>query len=576
MVGDQDPELDMAMQEGGLQRALAATLNRNGGDMQTSIIDAALEDLDDDDMKFDGITFDQHQDEFTSMPAITGYASMGRVPHGFNNGFNFDSVQRFNYPAPPAFHDVMPNNGYYDYDTDINNNIGFNHTLPMFPSYPPPQPQFLSDVELSRACMQSSLFSSDMGDGDQGAQYPAGPLPGAHDDMNNMFSFNLNGDSEPPQGPSRPLKKRRVDKAEFGSPAVGPLKHKAAFGRLQPIEASAILDMSETAVAAREARRNRRTKRAKIQILHLLDQSVPEIETAAVSDSEFNGPLNLCLTQDDQCEHLLREYMDNFDAKMFVEGLWDGIYCTLSAAEKVEKKTKAAEFTKDVINDAKSTKSTGSVAAKLIQLMKRRGSSYSSADAPDDISSDLSSSCITTVKLPNINANVSRSPDTPKSQGVSGTTANHVVTPTASDVVVVTKKRSLDGSNVSHTAPLPLVPSSLSSNQTAPSSSPPPGGGATTTSQKSSEYPDLPDGNDAESRRLRRLMRNRLSAQRSRDKRRKEIEVYTKLKVQKVEEIASIKKTISEEKEGLKKLEEMVNFAKRFLGPAKFATVVSN
>lgn len=568
MVGEQDPELDIAMPEG-LQRAMATTLNRNGGDLQTSIIDAALEDLEDD-MKFDGITFDQHQDEFTSMPAITGYASMGRVPHGFNNGFNFDSVQRFNYPAPAAFNDVMPNNSYYDYDTGINN-IGFNHTLPMFPSYPPPPPQFLSDLELSRACMQSSLFSSDMGGVDQGVQYPAGPLPGAHDDMNNMFSFNLNGDSEPPQGPSRPLKKRRVDKAEFGSPAVGPLKHKLAFGRLQPIEASAVLDMSETAVAAREARRNRRTKRAKIQILHLLDQSVPEIETAAVSDSEFNDPLNLGLTQDDQCEHLLREYMNNFDAKMFVEGLWDGIYCTLSAAEKAEKKMKTAEFNKDVINDAKSTKSTGSVAAKLIQLMKRRHS-YSSADAPDDISSDLSSSCITTVKLPNVNANVSRSPGTPKSQGVSGT-STHVVTPTASDVVVVKKERSLDGSNVSHTAPLPLVPSSLSSSQTAPSS-PSPGGAA--TPQKSSEYPDLPDGNDAESRRLRRLMRNRLSAQRSRDKRRKEIEVYTKLKVQKVEEIASMKKTISEEKEGLKKLEEMVNFAKALLGPAKFATVVSN
>eukprot|EP00984_Skeletonema_dohrnii_P008100 scaffold2968_cov135-Skeletonema_dohrnii-CCMP3373.AAC.2 len=84
---------------------------------------------------------------------------------------------------------------------------------------------------------------------------------------------------------------------------------------------------------------------------------------------------------------------------------------------------------------------------------------------------------------------------------------------------------------------------------------------------------DLPTGNDKESRRQRRLMRNRLSAQRSRDKRRRDIEVYTKLKAQKVEEIASMKKTVTEEMEGLKKLEEMVKFAKTFLGPAKFATV---
>ena len=88
-------------------------------------------------------------------------------------------------------------------------------------------------------------------------------------------------------------------------------------------------------------------------------------------------------------------------------------------------------------------------------------------------------------------------------------------------------------------------------------------------------YPDLPRGNDPESRRMRRLLRNRLSAQRSRDRRRKEIEGYKKLKVEKDGEIASLKKTLTEEMAALKKLEEMVNFAKNFLGPAKFATVVN-
>eukprot|EP00986_Skeletonema_menzelii_P020863 scaffold32528_cov171-Skeletonema_menzelii.AAC.5 len=62
MVGDQDEELDMVLQEGGLQRAMVATLNRNGGDLQASIIDAALEEDFEDDMKFEGITFDQQLD----------------------------------------------------------------------------------------------------------------------------------------------------------------------------------------------------------------------------------------------------------------------------------------------------------------------------------------------------------------------------------------------------------------------------------------------------------------------------------------------------------------------------------
>ena len=549
MVGDQDEELDMALQEGGLQRAMVATLNRNGGDLQASIIDAALEEDFEDEMKFEGITFDQQLDEFAGMPAITGYASMGRVPHGFN----FDSLQRnmFNYP-PPAFYSNMPNNGFYD--IGLNNNVGFHNTLPMFPSYPPPQ--FPSDLDLSHAAMHGSLFASDLG-GDHGAQYPAGPLPGVRDDMD---SFDLEDYGEPHQGP---LKKRRVDKADFGSPILKPSQGKTPIVRLQPIEESAVLDMGEAAVAAREARRNRRTKRGKSQILHLLDMSVPEIEAVAVSDSDVNDPYDLGLTQDEQCEHFLRDYLNNFDAKMFVEGLWDGIYSALTST--VEKDVTMPEtFTKGVINDVKSTKSTTSVAANLIQLMKRK-QGYS-ADAPDDISSDLSS-CTTTLKLPNINANASCSPGTPKSQGVFPT-KNQIVTPTASDVVVLPKKRSLDGLNVSHTAPLPLVPSSLSSI-TTPSSP-----GATTPC--SELYPDLPEGNDEESRRLRRQMRNRISAQRSRDKRRKEIEVYTKLKVQKMEEIASVKKTIMEEKEAMKKLEEMVNFAKRFLGPDKFATVVSN
>jgi len=55
----------------------------------------------------------------------------------------------------------------------------------------------------------------------------------------------------------------------------------------------------------------------------------------------------------------------------------------------------------------------------------------------------------------------------------------------------------------------------------------------------------LPSGKDPESRKLRRLMRNRLSAQASRDRRKKAIEDAQKQKAAKEEEIASLEKTLS-------------------------------
>lgn len=456
----------------------------------------------------------------------------------------------------------------------------------MFPSNS--TSRFPTDLELnrlppSRASMQASMFFSDVG-GDH-SQYPSMAMrgncpsyPTMHDDMS---TFDLGGNSEPHY--RVPLKKRRVDKSNFGSPVVGPsrgnthtLTEKTAYGpfHLVAIKECAILDMGEAAVAARKARKMRRMKRAKVHILHLLDSSVSEIENAAVSDADYNDPYDLGLTQDEQCEHLLRDYADKFDAKMFVEGLWDGIYLALSsAAEKPAEEVQLDEpTTTAIVNDDKSTKGNSSVAANLIQLMRRKPGF--SMDAPDDISSDASSSI--TLKLP-INADVSCNPDAPKtnSHAIFHSNSNHIVTPTASDVAQ-TKKRSLDGSNISHTAPLLLMPSNLSSKTTPSSPTAISNSPGTNVSQKGEMYADLPDGNDEESRRLRRLMRNRLSAQRSRDKRRRDIELYTKLKVQKVDEIASTKKALTEEKEGLKKLEEMVNFAKTFLGPDKFATVVTS
>jgi len=590
MLGDKEFDIDQALQEDGPQmdgQKGTATMNPKGGnDLQTSIIDAALEDLEEDleeDLKFDGITFDQHHDEFTGMPSLMGYASMG-MSAGFNNFDNFQ-YNTFNYPPPPPVYNTMPNTGYYNTgfnNTGFNNtgfnNIGFhNTTMPMFA--PNPTPCFPSDLglghPLSRASMQVGMFSSDLG-GDIGFQYPAmtGTFPtdlGMHAELT---PIDLGGDIDAHY--RGPLKKRRVEKADVGSPVT--LKEQPeAFGpfHLVPIKESAVLDMGEAAVAAREARKIRRRKRAKGHILYLLDASVSEIESAAVAATYYDDPYDFGLTHDERCEQLLRDYMNNFDAKMFVEGAWDGIYLALSSAKKSSSEVKVAESTttKAVVNEVKSTNpsSINSVAANLIHLMRRKPGF--SMDAPDDdISSDLSSS--TTLKLPNNTANVSSNPGTPKSQGI--IRSNHIVTPTASDVAQ-TKKRRIDGSIVSHTTTvMPFVPTNLSS-KTAPSSS-----AATPSSSETMEpqqqidmLADLPAGNDKESRRQRRLMRNRLSAQRSRDKRRRDIEVYTKLKAQKVEEIASMKKTVTEEMEGLKKLEEMVKFAKVFLGPAKFATAVS-
>eukprot|EP00984_Skeletonema_dohrnii_P036154 scaffold36794_cov283-Skeletonema_dohrnii-CCMP3373.AAC.1 len=240
--------------------------------------------------------------------------------------------------------------------------------------------------------MQASMFSSDLG-GDIGFQYPAmtGTFPtdlGMHAEIP---PIDLGGDIDAHY--RGPLKKRRVEKADVGRP-VTLTEQPEAFGpfHLVPIKESAVLDMGEAAVAAREARKVRRRKRAKGHILYLLDASVSEIENAAVADADYSDSYDFGLSHDEQCEQdetceqLLRDYMNNFDAKMFVEGAWDGIYLALSSAKKSSSEVKVvkATTTKAVVNEVKSTKSSSinSVAANLIHLMRRKPGF--SMDAPDD------------------------------------------------------------------------------------------------------------------------------------------------------------------------------------------------
>lgn len=79
----------------------------------------------------------------------------------------------------------------------------------------------------------------------------------------------------------------------------------------------------------------------------------------------------------------------------------------------------------------------------------------------------------------------------------------------------------------------------------------------------------LPVGKDPASRRLRRLLRNRQSAQASRDRRRRALADQRRLKAAKEEEIKKIEQRLVQETQHEKLLEEAISFAREYLGPAK-------
>ena len=511
--------------------AMATSNKPSSDDLQTSMIDCALEDLEDeDDLKFEDINFDAADDEFGGLPSLQGPSWM--PAHGF--GFNiFDNLQ----------FGMLPTHQHYS--------TGFGSVPQIHPA--PPEMAYHTYHDLFPST--GDMFSSTADLCDEQHHY------------------------------RRPLKKRKVDKSTFGSPVpfdgppLDPLlaqlhAHEHYFPKM-PIKECAAVDMSPSAVAAREARKARRIARAKDQVLFLLDATVSDIEEAAVVDADYNDPFDFDQTQGVQVDHLLRDYMCNFDAKAYVASVWDGVYSSL-LMEKNEVDRKVKVTTTDVTPDLVTSSSNNTVAANLINLMRKN--SCISLNIPIDVSSEISStSSSNTPRLPEIRDTPFKL-GTPKSQDIPR--QNHIVTPTSSDNSR-DKKRSLDECNVAHPMPLPFVPCNLSiKTPPSPPPSPPTSVGITLTKTCSFEeddemYPDLPRGNDPESRRMRRLLRNRLSAQKSRDRRRKEIEGYKKLKVEKDGEIASLKKTLTVEMAALKKLEEMVNFAKNFLGPAKFATVVN-
>jgi len=85
----------------------------------------------------------------------------------------------------------------------------------------------------------------------------------------------------------------------------------------------------------------------------------------------------------------------------------------------------------------------------------------------------------------------------------------------------------------------------------------------------------LPTGKDPESRRLRRLMRNRHSAQVSRDRRRRALEDRRRLKAAKEEEIRALERNVNQEIQCMMQLEEAVSLAREYLGHAKYSQVAA-
>ena len=88
---------------------------------------------------------------------------------------------------------------------------------------------------------------------------------------------------------------------------------------------------------------------------------------------------------------------------------------------------------------------------------------------------------------------------------------------------------------------------------------------ATADATKEDKLKNLPSGKDPESRKLRRLMRNRLSAQASRDRRKKAIEDAKALKQTKQNDITTLKSQVSDEMKQLLLLEKAVMMAKTYM-----------
>lgn len=243
--------------------------------------------------------------------------------------------------------------------------------------------------------------------------------------------------------------------------------------------------VSEKATAARDARRKRRFKRAKSQAIHLVGGGdVTDIKEHAVLDSDYS---RMSLQESNLAhleEALLSDFNENFDPKAYVETAWDQVYDTLMETIKAEE------------------------AAAIM-----RGYEVDLLFQPDD---SPSSGCSSPVPI-----SVVSNPD---AIPVAAAAADD------DDAVSVSTQIQADDATVPEDAP------AAAAVVTPPKEK----------KEKNGNLKTLPSGKDPESRRLRRLMRNRLSAQASRDRRKKAIDDLKAQKAEKEEEIALLEKAVSE------------------------------
>ena len=126
----------------------------------------------------------------------------------------------------------------------------------------------------------------------------------------------------------------------------------------------------------------------------------------------------------------------------------------------------------------------------------------------------------------------------------------------------IEKKPSVPGSPVSNPTPKAVAITPISD---ATSSDRSITAASATAATKEDKLKNLPSGKDPESRKLRRLMRNRLSAQASRDRRKKAIEDAKALKQTKQNDITTLKSQVSDEMKQLLLLEKAVMVAKTYM-----------
>mmetsp|Transcript_25362 Transcript_25362/g.45759 ORF Transcript_25362/g.45759 Transcript_25362/m.45759 type:complete len:804 (-) Transcript_25362:253-2664(-) len=278
-------------------------------------------------------------------------------------------------------------------------------------------------------------------------------------------------------------------------------------------------------IKARLARGKRRRLRARSQAIELVGGGdVAEIERRAVADSDLNNDNDYDAAaannrnSDDRNRTttttrrsvLLAEFSRNFDVEMFVDATFEKVYDVMVEAD--ERADEAAE-------------NRGSSA---VPFSSKAGPCCNGPHPMEATSNSTISN--RAVKSPNNDKNTGRSP-----KPIPSTAASKAKSPSSS---------SLAASAV-----------------------------VTPPTRDKATLKTLPSGKDPESRKLRRLMRNRLSAQASRDRRKKAIEDAQRSTAMKKVEIKRLEKTLEEEKQRMLLLERAVGYARDYLGRERYAKV---